>query len=273
MREHEDDAQRMIEKVLGVPVVQYDTNSGHSVPDLRIDYPDRPPGYVEVVADNAQQPWRALHDEVDGGNRTLAVPGLDYEWLIYLKDKTQIKKLDVWLPDLLRRLEQAGELFEHRVDATLRHRIQDSPFGTEIKKIGIDRIVAGKQADGMAVVRYVLPGVEGPAAIDLDRVVEWCEEFLNAPARADVRRKLAETGAQERHAFVVVGWGSEWAVVGALSYDTDVLPDQAPHLPDEVTHLWLLGSGPADRLIAWLPQLGGWIDYAHGPWHQTRSPS
>jgi hypothetical protein len=83
--EYEDDAQRVIETALGVSVVQYDTNSGHSVPDLRIDYPDRPPGYVEVVSDNAQQAWHALDHEADGGTRTLTVPGLEYDWWVYLK--------------------------------------------------------------------------------------------------------------------------------------------------------------------------------------------
>lgn len=270
MREYEDVAQRVVETVLGVPVVQYDTNSGYSVPDLRIDYPDRPPGYVEVVADNAQQAWRALDRKVEGGSRKLPVPGLSYDWWIYLRDTTLIKRLEPQLPDLLRRLERAGELFDHLVDGTLRRRIEASPFGAEINKLGIDRLVAGRQADGKAIVRYVLPGAEGPAALDLDRAVAWCGEFLSGPDRADVRRKLADTGARERHAFVVVGWCSEWAVLNLLSYDTNVLPDQAPQLPNEVTHLWLLGGPPAVRLIAWLPEFGGWVDYARGSWHHNR---
>lgn len=120
-------------------------------------------------------------------------------------------------------------------------------------------------------MHYVLPGAEGPAAVDVDRAVDWCREFLAGPDRADVRRKLAATEADERHAFVVVGWRSEWAVLNMLSFDTNVLPDRVPQLPSEVTHLWLCGGPPAVRLIAWLPQLGGWIDYAHGPWHQASS--
>lgn len=262
-REYEADPRRLIETVLGVPVVQHDFNSGHSVPDLRINYPDRPTGYVEVVADGAQAQWRALDRELDHGNRTLIVPGLRYDWFVYLNERVRVRKLAIRLPDLVHRLERAGELFDHRVD---RHRTRSSSFAKEINRLGIDMMAAGPEAVGDAQVNYVLPGAEGPATVDLARLVEWCGEFLHDPRRADVRRKLAATGAPERHVFVVVSWATEWAVLHALSRDArGMVPDIPPPLPAEVTHLWLLGTGPADRLIAWLPTRG-WIDYEFADW-------
>lgn len=266
-RKYEADARRLIETVLGVPIVQHDFNSGRSVPDLRIDYPDRA-GYVEVVADSAQFQWRALDRELDRGNRTLTVPGLRYDWFVYLNERVRVRKLAIRLPDLLHRLERAGELFDHRVD---RHRTRSSSFAKEINRLGIDMMAAGREAVGDAQVNFVLSGAEGPATVDLARLVEWCGEFLYDPRRADVRRKLAETGAPERHVFVVVSWATEWAVLHALSRDArGMVPDICPPLPAEVTHLWLLGTGPADRLIAWLPDRG-WIDYEFGPWHAART--
>lgn len=263
-REYEADASWLIAKVLGVPVVQHDVNSGQSVPDLRIEYSDRPAGYVEVVADSAQFQWRALDRELDHRNRTLTVPGLRYDWFVYLHERVRVRELEIRLPDLLHRLEQAGELFDHRVD---RHRTRSSSFADEIKHLGIDIMAAGCEAAGDAQVNYVLTGAEGPAAVDLARLVEWSGEFLSSTDKADVRRKLAETGAPQRHAFVVVSWATEWAVLHALSRDArGMVPDTSPPLPAEVTHLWLLGTGPADRLIAWLPDRG-WIDYEFGPWH------
>lgn len=105
----------------------------------------------------------------------------------------------------------------------------------------------------------------GPATADFARLVGWCGEFVHELRRADVRGKLAATGAPERHVLVVVSWATEWAVLHALSRDArGMVPAISPPLPAEVIHLWLLGTGPADRLIAWLSDRG-WIDYEFGP--------
>jgi hypothetical protein len=74
-----------------------------------------------------------------------------------------------------------------------------------IRELGVDRIVAGPPCHGEAVARIVLPGVGGSAHVDLARLVDWCDELLSRRATDDVRRKLAMTGAEERHAFVVAG--------------------------------------------------------------------
>jgi hypothetical protein len=76
-----------------------------------------------------------------------------------------------------------------------------------------------------------------------------------------VPRKLAKTGADERHAFIVVTLTSEWDVFHALTMDGySHLPAMDPALPDEVTHVWLLNTS-GDRCISWFPETG-WFDYA-----------
>jgi hypothetical protein len=264
VRHEEETARRLIEGMLGVPVYQHDTNVGRSIPDLRIDYPDGRSAYVEVFGDPARRRWRELDSVVrrragEGGE--LALPGCHYDWWVYLSCTTKMKDLPDGLPGLLEQAEKAGDLFEHRVDSTLRARNLASPIGAlAILELGVDRIVAGSACPGEAVARLVLPDVGGPAKVDLARVVDWCGELLRGRQTNDVRTKLAATIAEERHAFIVVGWGSEWPVLHALYPDAGAkLPACAPDLPNEITHLWLLGAPPADRLIAWSPQRG-WID-------------
>lgn len=279
MREYEEIAQRIVAKVLGVPVVQNNFNNGRSVPDLKIDYSgqdrDRPAGFIEVVSDTSRS-WRRLHHALDGGNTELLVPGLTYDWWVWPKVNARISTLLPALPGLLRRLDQAGETFDHLRESSdgLQRRMRASPFFEEINKLGIAELVAGAEANGDAVVRFVLPGNGGPAEVDMNRLASWSEEFLGDQDISDVRRKLAATNAPERHAFVVVTLMSEWAVHHALTRDGyGQLPGRAPALPEDVTHLWLLGTECADRCIAWLPDRGGWIDYANGPWHRPSKPS
>jgi hypothetical protein len=268
--EYEEDARRIISKVLGVPVIQNDHNVGRSVPDLYIDYPDRPRAYVEVTSDGVQGAWRALDRELHKRGYELKVAGLTYDWWVFPAVKGQIKKLWRGLPSLLRRLEQDGETFGHWRDGTLKQRIQDSRFHHEIAQLGIDELVAGSVATGDAVVRFAPPGAGGPAELDLDYFLEWCDNFLANPANEHNLQKLANTDASERHEFIVVNIVSDWAVQHVLSRDGyPRLPKTAPNLPHEVTHLWLLGAGCLDRCIAWLPDRGGWIDYANGPWHSS----
>lgn len=47
----EKNAREIIARFLGVPVVQHDDQSAPRLPDLRIEYPDRPHAVVEVVRD------------------------------------------------------------------------------------------------------------------------------------------------------------------------------------------------------------------------------
>lgn len=164
MGEYEDEARHIIGKVLNVQVVQNDHNVGYSIADLYIDYLDREPAYVEVVADSAQKAWRSLDHELRKNNYELQVVGLTYDWWVFPNVNAQIKNiLKPGLPDLLRRLEEADETFGHRRDSTLKRRIQASPFNREINKLGIDEIVAGPVATGDATARVAPPGAGGPA--------------------------------------------------------------------------------------------------------------
>jgi hypothetical protein len=51
-----------------------------------------------------------------------------------------------------------------------------------------------------------------------------------------------------------------WAALHVLDRDIPYeLPPADPHLPEEITHLWLYGAGYSERCITWWPARG-WID-------------
>jgi len=62
---------------------------------------------------------------------------------------------------------------------------------------------------------------------------------LAKPSQAHNVRKLAASGARERHVFVLVpGFTSAPAVIDLLIAVDAPLPTITPVLPSEVTHVW-----------------------------------
>jgi hypothetical protein len=86
----------------------------------------------------------------------------------------------------------------------------------------------------------------------------WLAGYLRDDQRADVRQKLDATHAVERHVFVGMSFSTPWAAYHALSLDYSGVPDLAPRLPSEITHLWVW-SNPLGRCIAWYPERG-WFE-------------
>ena len=63
-------------------------------------------------------------------------------------------------------------------------------------------------------------------------MAKWVGEFLRDPKQEDVLRKLQQSGAPERHAFVLVSLaGAPWSVESYLTGEFEHLPADAPDLP------------------------------------------
>lgn len=158
-------ARRVIEKVLGRPVTQWDFNCGASVPDLRIENLDGTFGFAEVVADTSK-PWQAMRDVLGKGYDMVPLPGRRYDWYVWPAVTARVKRdLAPHLPDLIRRLEEAGETFGHRrlSPTHLQAEVQASAFSDELNRLGIVEIVAGPLANGVAAAHINLPGTGGNA--------------------------------------------------------------------------------------------------------------
>ncbi len=72
------------------------------------------------------------------------------------------------------------------------------------------------------------------------------------------REKLRKAVGDESHAVIGVTMNAPWPAHRAPASDSR-LPSMAPLLPQEFTHIWLIGDRISDRCLAWYPDLG-WFD-------------
>lgn len=92
-----------------------------------------------------------------------------------------------------------------------------------------------------------------------DALAVWVSEFLDGDRRRDVRNKLARSEAHERHAFLILPAlaTAEFGVVDLLMRDGAPLPNEAPALPNEVTHVWAMSTWSSGQGMRWSPT-DGW---------------
>lgn len=110
------------------------------------------------------------------------------------------------------------------------------------------------------------PGViwtVGPASgvwlsTDPDGVVSFVESFVRS--RPSDVAKLGRSGGDERHLFIWLGvFSTAERELRALALDIPQLPERAPRLPPEVTHVWVAAqTARPSRIVHWPPTLG-WV--------------
>jgi len=260
-------AARILMHTLKVDVILQDDGSKHAMPDLMIEYRDgRPPGFAEVVADMSQAYGR-MWDKTIRADAT-PLPGQDRVWHLTVSVAVagRTKELRAALPDLLAALTAKGLTFDHHHSEHQLARIDDQDVAILVAAgvVGIDSRPV--REDESAEVTLGPQGVTGPITVDWVPVLAWLDDLLASPTLADVRTKLAKTGAAERHAVIGVTHSSPGDVVFALSRLHSSLPPRAPQLPDEITHLWLLGTWAGDRTLVWYPE-HDWFDSRRRPNH------
>jgi len=106
----------------------------------------------------------------------------------------------------------------------------------------------------------------GPAP-DIDALPAFASSLLGSGSREmkTLRRQLRDADADERHAFLFVGWEfmEAWPLylTGREFEDEIELPTSPPVLPEPIDGLWLASmSEQLTRIIAWLPGSGRWIE-------------
>jgi hypothetical protein len=92
---------------------------------------------------------------------------------------------------------------------------------------------------------------------DASPTVDWIAQFLRSNGVADVRRKLANSGCEERHAFVVVpGFTVAPFGVANLLMGYGGARQGRPDLPDEITHVWMVSTWRLGTGWRWDPRTG-----------------
>ncbi len=223
-------AGRVVARLTGEHVVIQDNGSSDSMPDIRIDYADRPAGYVEVSVDIDRR-YAAMsaavakqrHEQGYG----FAAPGLGRVWWAWTSGSCRVGKLVQELPRLLAAMQTDGEVFEIRA----RHedlRRDPSPNVRRALALGIVGLASRPAGDGEhGAVKLVPQGIGGPVDVTWKVFLDWIKEVLASPKMADVRRKLAASGAPERHVF----WAPPSPVRGVSSTRCPTSTAASPRFP------------------------------------------
>ena len=254
LRAEEEFARTLMSNALGVPVVQHDDNSEPGMYDLDVLHRDGPAGAAEVTA--AADPesisfWRAI----DSGERWIE-PSLKGGWAVRALPSARAKELRRTLPSFLSSLEVAG--IRHLGDGRrVNARLEQVASSLKI----ISAFQGGTDFPGSIYVIPEFPSERtgGWLADTGNALAEWLGEFLASSKCSDVRRKLADSGAPERHAFIFFpGFDSEapFSVTDLLAIDDALLPEVDPVLPPEVTHAWAASSWSTGNCVWWSPEKG-----------------
>jgi hypothetical protein len=236
----EDWARRCIRIALGVEVEQHDDGSSPGMHDLSILYPSGAWGAVEVTA--AADPqliglWRLVNE----GERWI-VPGIAGGWAVVLHPSARAKRLGVELPALLRKLESEGIRQIHPEKWW-----EPGPWDDAARRLGILRLFQSNTDYPGSVYPTVDPGPErsgGAVLTDGGPLLEWLADWLVRPDQQHNVSKLARSGGDERHLFVILPGFAEapFAVEDLLMRDNAPLPSTAPAMPTEITHVWVAST-------------------------------
>jgi hypothetical protein len=253
LRADEERVRIVLERALGVPVEQHDDGSEPSMHDLDIVYPDRAVAALEITAaadSDSIELWRAMND----GERWCE-ENLEGGWSITVDPAARGKLLREHLPEFLRGLEGAG----------VREFRRGYGHPEELERAAARLKVVSAFQGGTEFPGSIYPMIELPPERSGGFVGEtgdplacWLGEFLHDVRRADVRRKLARSGATETHAFVVaLGFSpAPFGVTDLLIRDDPPPPRIDPSLPDEIGEVWAASSWTAGRVFRWSERCG-----------------
>ena len=259
----ERDARNVVSRLTGQRVVIQDDGVSFRKPDLRIEYVDRT-AVVEVVADMAPDHAATYSNLRRRGGQIPATIGLsaaDRMWWVNLVSGAHVGRL---LEDIAAAIEGLGARLGEEVPGILTP-LDELPQtnSTEVqvlRGLGVAEIGSRPLEETEEAVIHVRgPRVHGPSDVTWDELLEWVREYLSGPRTKDVREKLSDSGADERHVFVAASSTSPWAVYHGLAGALQGLPPEPPALPTEITHLWLWTVPPTGRCLAWWPDRG-WFE-------------
>jgi hypothetical protein len=226
-------ARRILEKELKRDVTMNDDGSAPGMYDLRIGLAGAPEMAIECVGAVDQiwtETWNVGPAE---GPLQLSITG---DWRIVIARESKVKKIRQRVEGLLRELEDRG-VHNVRVDHLLKR--YDGELFNELESLGITRAYCFR-LPGTGEVHLGMSRIAGAVDAQGGTVQEWIGGFLLSPQRKDVLDKLDNSGAAERHVFVLVDFGgAPWSVLSYLSRNIEHPPVAEPNLPSPVTGVWI----------------------------------
>lgn len=256
----EEWAARCISKALRAEVEEHDDGSAPGMYDLRIVFPDREPGAVEVTAAADQQSIQ-IGKLVYDGERWI-IPDIAGGWIAGVIPTASMKRLRVDLPALLQSLESQG-IREPRPDLWW----EPGPHKGALRALGVAYLSQGETDHAGSIYLMVEQDQErtaGVSPLDGQPLLDWLADWLARPDKADNLAKLKASNADERHLFLILPEFADapFGVVDLLMRDDSPLPDADPNLPPDITHIWVLSTWNFGNTgVRWAPG-AGWSRFA-----------
>jgi hypothetical protein len=255
-------AGRIVARLTGQRVYLQDDGSSDGMVDVRIEYANREPAYLEVTTDiehGYAAMWSGL---MKSGQipQVVTMPSLHRQWSVTLSGAIQRRSLDAELEELLANMEACGLTYQ-QVAAVENLTATANASVRRLLDLGVVKLSSAPAQSGPVGALLYPDGITAPAVASWKPFLDWISETLESPKLADVRNKLMRTRAAERHVFLGITFSSPSAVYFALTVDEKGLPGMAPILPPEITHLWLWNIAGGDRCVVWFPDRG-WLDVA-----------
>jgi hypothetical protein len=180
-------------------------------------------------------------------------------WDLRLKHRARVDQALRDVPDLLEHLEQRGWQ-----DRRLLHlRKSDPVTAGHLDRLGVTSLWSQRPTLKYPPGFYLMPESWGGWEQGIEALPVFVSDLLAEPHMARVHRQLADAEADERHAFLLLGWEHMESVL-LHSQETRELPAAAPKLPEPIDGLWLASLSETTRVLAWVPHRG-WFEGRRRP--------
>jgi len=244
----EDWAKQIVANELGEIVEVHDDGSESGMYDLRIGSKNAPEYAIECVG--AVDPVATETWNVGPAKGPLKVNSAG-DWIVSIKRSANIKSLNRGIANIIGQCEDLGLTEYTPVDWQLR-RFNAELFNA-LDGFGITSLYMYREA-GSSNAHLTMDGGGGPVSQSGDDVVGWVSKFLSSDDKADVVKKLRNSSAKEKHAFIpIVLGGAPWSVESYFFSEMPV-PNIPPKLPEPITGVWITLNGKGVR-------------YMSGQWH------
>lgn len=238
--------QRQVEKIAVDTLTSWVGERGEvldtgesSGPDFEIRYRDGRSGIGEVgIHEDPVFAATIVAIEERQTPHAIALPNGYGSWAMSILRSAGIKDLERALPGLVRSLLDQGR-FTLEITSN-RPRDNESLLA---RSLGIAYLHRTEESG--ANYAFFAPSMfEGdlqPVPTDANRISTWIEEVLGSDEYQDSWMKLLPFEHDEKHVFIMTSSRTESGIDKLLERTGENMPNIAPNLPGDLTHIWIMG--------------------------------
>jgi hypothetical protein len=255
-RPEEQFAFAVVGRVLPVTVEPYDCDGRQRAVDAILHHTDSRASALEVSSIGPDRE-AAIMNYLGTRGYCKSVAGLARRWRVNLPRDFH--------PADMRRIDFVLPLCEARGVENLDELAGDRPEVDDLLQQGVRANAVSNAASRMdsagSRVCFALPAMGGFCGRGLASLSEELDQILRAPNIQSKLSKLAESGLEERHLFLIVRPSAfSWPVYDGLAFGGS-LPTEAPTLPYGLSQVWLLTGLQAGGVVRGISDQGWYRDH------------